>query len=88
MAIVKGLFVVGFTVAEVLEIQAKAKKLLMEGKTVMSWSEGGTSATRQLVMPVQDILGECAYALRKLDPETYGRSRNTRLTQVPYHFPL
>lgn len=84
----KGLFVVGFTLEEVLAIQAKAKKLIMEGKTLMSWSEGGTSATRQLVMPVQEILVECAFALCKLDPETYGRSRNTRLSQVPYHFPL
>ena len=30
----KGLFIVGFTVEEVLAIQAKAKKLLLEGKTV------------------------------------------------------
>lgn len=84
----KGLFVVGFTVVEVLAIQAKAKKLLLEGKTVMSWSEGGTSATRQLVMPVQEILAECAYALRKLDPQTYGTFQSTQLTAVPSHFPL
>ncbi len=34
----KGLFIVGFTVEEVLAIQAKAKKLLLEGKTIMGIS--------------------------------------------------
>ena len=84
----KGLFIVGFTVEEVLAIQAKAKKLLLEGKTIMTWNEGGTAASRQFVMPVQDILAECAYALKKLSPETYGDSSSTKLTAVPPHFPL
>ncbi len=84
----KGLFVVGFSVDEVLSIQAKAKKLLLEGKTIMSWSEGGVSATRQFAMPVQEVLAECAYALTQLDPDTYGQGSNTKLTAIPPHFPL
>ena len=32
----KGLFIKGFTETEVKQIQANAKKLLMEGKTIMS----------------------------------------------------
>ena len=84
----KGLFIVGFEVEEVLAIQAKAKKLLLEGKTVMSWSEGGTSASREMVMPISEILEECAYALKKLDPETYGQGVRTKLTVAPPYFPL
>ena len=37
----KGLFIVGFSTEEVLAIQAKAKALWLEGKTIMSWSDGG-----------------------------------------------
>jgi len=68
----RGLFVTGFTVAEVLAIQARAKELLLEGKTLMNWSDSGTSAGKQFTMPVDEVLAECAYALRILDPDTYG----------------
>jgi len=68
----RGLFVTGFTVAEVLAIQARAKELLLEGKTLMNWSDSGTSAGKQFTMPVDQVLEECAHALRVLDPVTYG----------------
>ncbi|MFI3244723.1 MAG: hypothetical protein R3Y56_10780 [Akkermansia sp.] len=84
----KGLFVTGFSTNDVLTILAKAKNLLKEGKTVMSWSEGGTSASREMVMPITEVLEECAYALKKLDPDTYGSARRTQLTSTPPHFPL
>ncbi len=66
----KGLFL-GFTAAEVKAIQRKARDFLLEGKTVMSWSDSGTSASKQFAMPIKDILEECAYALRRLEPEKY-----------------
>lgn len=68
----RGLFVTGFTVAEVLAIQAKAKELLLEGKTLMNWSDSGTSAGKQFTMPIDEVLAECAHALLTLDPFTYG----------------
>ncbi|MCH7228641.1 hypothetical protein [Haloferula sp. A504] len=68
----RGLFVTGFTVAEVLAIQARAKEFLLEGKTLMNWSDSGTSAGKQFTMPVDEVLAECAHALRVLDPDTYG----------------
>ena len=59
----------GFTADEVKAIQAKAKALLLEGKTIMSWNDGGgTSVTKQMVMPVAEVLEECAYALKRLEP--------------------
>ena len=57
----QGLFNVGFTVAEVLRIQVKAKEMLMEGKTLMSWGDSGSNASRQFPMTVKETLDECAY---------------------------
>ncbi len=71
----KGSFTVGFTVAEILRIQAKAKEILMEGKTLMSWADSGSTATKQFPMTVEQTLDECAHALRVLDPATFGRRR-------------
>lgn len=60
----KGLFTRGFTEGEVKQIQATAKKMLLEGKTLMSWNDDSTSVSKQFAMPVADVLDECAYALR------------------------
>lgn len=82
----QGLFVVGFTTEEVVAIQARAKELVLEGKTLMSWGESGSSATKQFTMPVADVLAECAYALPILDPETYAPRRSvgvSRIVHVP-----
>lgn len=83
----RGLFVTGFTVSEVLAIQRRAKDLLLEGKTIMNWNDAETSASKQFVMEVGEVLEECAYALRALDPETYGRPRKTATSSVSGHLP-
>ena len=57
----QGLFITGFTVAEVLQIQVKAKEFLIEGKTLMQWTDSGSQTTKQFSMPVKDVLEECAY---------------------------
>lgn len=72
---VQGYFVTGFTLNEVLSIQSRAKVLFDEMKTIMSWNDSDTSATKQLVAPPGEILLECAYALQILDPAAYGRQR-------------
>ena len=41
----RGLFITGFTVAEVLAIQQRAKSLLLEGKTIMNWNDAETSVS-------------------------------------------
>jgi hypothetical protein len=81
----RGLFVIGFTAAEVLQIQAKAKEMLLEGKTLMSWGESGSTATKQFAMPIREVLEECAHALPILDPETFGRPpRRVGTTRVGF----
>ena len=71
----RGLFITGFTVAEVFGIQRRAKELLLEGKTVMNWNDADTSVSKQFAMPVAEVLEECGHALRILDPATYGKPR-------------
>ncbi len=75
-----------FTLAEVQEIQAKAKSLLMEGKTIMNYSDSGTNVGKQFAMPIREVLEECNHALRKLDPETYGTAKRSRSARIDYRY--
>ena len=84
----QGLFITGFSVAEVLQIQARAKELLIEGKTVMAWGDSGSTVTKQFPMTVKEVLEECAYALRVLDPATYGPRRNVAQSGITGYLPL
>jgi len=79
----QGLFITRFTVAEVLQIQAKAKVYLLEGKTLMQWTDSGSQAIKQFAMPIKEVLEECAYALRILDPATYGPRRRVAQSRMP-----
>ena len=83
----QGLFTVGFTVAEVLQIQAKAKEMLLEGKTMMSWGDSGSTVAKQFAMPVKEVLEECAFALRTLDPQTYGPRRRVAQSSICGYLP-
>jgi hypothetical protein len=78
----QGLFTVGFTVAEVLNIQAKAKQMLLEGKTLMSWGDSGSNASKQFPMTVKETLDECVHALRVLAPNTYERRRRITTSDI------
>jgi len=40
----------------------------------MSYSDSGSSASKQFAMPPKEMLGEAMFALSKLDPATYGRA--------------
>lgn len=85
---VTGLFTKGFTRKEVKAIQNKAKEALLEGKTIMSWNDGGgTSVTKQFAMPVADVLAECAYALRRLGPKAADNATRN-LSVLPNRLPL
>jgi hypothetical protein len=83
----RGLFITGFTLSEVLAIQKRAKDFLLEGKTIMNWNDAETSAAKQFVMPVAEVLEECAHALRVLDPDTYGRARIAGASFIAGHLP-
>jgi len=69
-----GLFI-GLTECELLDIKAKAVAMITEGKTLMSYSDSGSSASRQMVLPAKEMLSEAMFALSRLDPATYGVRR-------------
>lgn len=71
----KGIFTVGFTLAEVQAIQARAKADLIAGKVLTSYSQGGVSATKMVTMNCVMVLDECKFALQQLDPATYGKPK-------------
>lgn len=87
----KGLFTRGFTEGEVKQIQATAKKMLLEGKTLMSWNDGSTSVSKQFAMPVADVLDECAYALRYFERQAQASGASDHpasLSHVAWRLPL
>lgn len=67
----EGLFL-DFTTSEITTILAKAKTLITEGKTLMAYGIGGRNATKQFTLPIDQVLRECRFALKKKDPATYG----------------
>lgn len=69
-----GLFI-GLTECELLDIKAKAVAMITEGKTLMSYSDSGSSASKQFAMPPKEMLAEAMFALSRLDPATYGVRR-------------
>ena len=69
-----GIFI-GLTEDELLAIKVKAVAMITEGKTLMSYSDSGSSATRQTVMPAREMLNEALFALSRLDSQTYGIRR-------------
>ncbi len=70
----QGLFI-GLTECELLAIKERAVALITEGKTLMSYSDSGSSASRQMVLPAKEMLSEALFALSRLDPATYGARR-------------
>jgi hypothetical protein len=73
----QGIFI-GLTECELLDLKAKALALIMDGKTLMSYSDSGSSATKQFALPPKEMLNEAMFALSRLDPKKYGR----RITMV------
>ena len=69
-----GLFI-GLTECELLDIKSKAVAMITEGKTLMSYSDSGSSASKQFAMPPKEMLAEAMFALSRLDPDTYGSRR-------------
>lgn len=76
-----GIFI-GLEECELLAIRSKAIALITEGKTLMSYSDSGSSASRSFVMPAKEMLAESAYALYHLDPQQYASMRRTTVIDV------
>jgi hypothetical protein len=67
------LFDIGInTEREVLGYLAQAKKFLHEPKTQVAWASEGDSATLDWALPLDYIISECRYFLKRLNPQKYG----------------
>lgn len=73
---------IGFTRAEVEEILAVHKAELT--KTLASWSDSGSSATRRRVDEIHTVITACQMALRKLDPSTYKPAARVGQSRIAY----
>ena len=68
------------------QIADKAAELLLEGKTMMSYSDSGTTVNKQFPMDVQQTLIEARYALQVKDPNKYGAIDRVRVYNGRWNF--
>lgn len=58
---------------DILAIQAKAIQLIKEGKTIMTYTGEGNEWQKEFTMNPRDIMVECNYSLKYVNPDFYGR---------------
>lgn len=71
----EGIFV-GLPRDTLVKIQARAVELILEGKTIMSWSDGVTSSSMSFSLSPREMLDEANYALARLDGRVRGLYTN------------
>jgi len=76
-----GIFV-GLPESDLLAIRDSAVADIKTGRVITSYSATGTSVSKQYAMPPKEMLAEAQYALRILDPDTYGKP--TRLIRTDF----
>lgn len=79
--VASGIFTIGFTEQDVLDIIQKAKTFMKQGKVTMSYGDSGSSASKQFTLPIDQVLIECQYALKKINPTVYngGSTKKKRI---------
>ena len=85
MARAQGIFLV-LEIADIEEIVAQAVVLLKQGKTMMEYSDSGTSVTKEFPMTIQQTLLEARYALQVKDPQKYGAVDRVRVINMLNNF--
>jgi hypothetical protein len=85
MARATGCFLI-LSQARIEAIADRAATLLTEGKTMMSYSDSGTSVSKTFPMDIQQTLIECRYALQIKDPNQYGAIDRVRVYNGLWNF--
>ena len=78
-------YTIGFTEEEILEILTIQKTELK--KTLQSFSDSGSSATKRRLDEINTIISSCQLALQKLNPKKYGRSNRIQHADFSGGFP-
>ena len=77
----QGLFI-GLTEDELLAIRAKAVAAIIQGLNVVSYSDSGSSVSKQWALPPKDMLANANEALYLLDPQQYANLRRRSVISV------
>lgn len=85
MAQATGCFLI-LSQARIEAIADKAASLMLEGKTMMSYSDSGTSVSKTFPMDIKTTLIECRYALQIKDPAQYGSIDRVRVYNGLWNF--
>ena len=85
MARAQGIFLV-LDISDIEEIVAQAVVLLKQGKTMMEYSDSGTTVTKEFPMTIQQTLLEARYALQVKDPQKYGAIDRVRVINMLNNF--
>jgi hypothetical protein len=72
----------GFTKEQVSKILAIQQEELP--KTIAAWTDSGSSVQKRKLDEIHAIIAGCQAALRKFDPETYGRGRRVVQSTVDH----
>ena len=64
----------GLTEQEILDIKATALANITSGKVLVSWGAAGNSVGKTLAGTPASILQAVGFALRKINPDIYGRN--------------
>jgi hypothetical protein len=74
------------TQAQVETIRDKAVEQLTAGRVTMSYSDSGTSVSKQWPMDITSVMVECRYALQLKDPQQYGSIDRVRVYNGLWNF--
>ena len=74
------------TVPQLEAIRDKAASLLLEGKTIMEYSDSGTSVSKQWPIQIDQVLMEVRYALQTKQPDIYGPVERVRVANYLNNF--
>lgn len=85
MARATGCFLI-LSQARIEQIADKAAEQLAAGRVLMSYSDSGTSVSKDWPMDVQTVLVECRYALQLKDPQQYGAIDRVRVYNGLWNF--
>jgi len=85
MARATGCFLI-LSQARIEQIADKAAEQLAAGRVMMSYSDSGTSVSKDWPMDVQTVLVECRYALQVKDPQQYGAIDRVRVYNGLWNF--
>ena len=64
----------------------KAYENLASGRVLMSYSDSGTSVSKDWPMTVEQVLVECRYALQIKDPQQFGGIDRVRVYNGLWNF--